>query len=217
MAIPITTVYAQVQRHFPDVDQNTFLQLVNDVEEDILFQVCLFDDSQVTVNVVAGQTEYAVPDSMVRVWNAAWIDQANYAGFQTLVPTSIDFLDYNFPQWRSYQPSRPVYIYNRGSTIGLVPPPNQTTGSGYPYVALYERTADTPYTMMSSLPGTARTANAWVWRVCERFAIMRHPDDMARFKSYADAEQDRLLSRDNGRLARDKPAIRNKVRWIRAM
>jgi hypothetical protein len=82
---------------------------------------------------------------------------------------------------------------------------------------MYVRESNGPLGITDSLPGTARTANAWTWRICERFAAMRHPDRIQQFQAMAASADQLLLQRDYGRNTRDKAAIRQKVRRVVAM
>src|ERR1017187_1783347 len=161
-AITIAQVYTDTLQHFPDIDQTTFLTLLDYVFEDLEFICAMFDDTTVTVNLTNGVMEYAVTDTLIRNWSACYMPSNTPNQWYGLKQTSIDFLDYNQPGWRNANPGQPQSIYFRGSNVGLVPPPSITTAGGYPVVLIYAREAQAAPTILSSLPPLLRTDLAFV-------------------------------------------------------
>jgi hypothetical protein len=201
----------------PDMDQTTFITQLGYVFEDLEFFCALFDDTTVTINLVAGQAEYVVPDNVIRNWASCYMPSNTPNQWYGLRQTSIDFNDYNDPGWRTAQGSQPQEIYFRGSNVGFLPPPSITTAGGYPCVILYVRQALSALSISSNLPPLMRTDLPIVYRTCERYAVARYPQRAQMFGALAKQEEDKLLGRDYGRNARDHAAIRPKRRWIRAM
>ena len=155
-AISVGQVQIDCLQHFPDMDQTTFLNLLNGVYEDLIFFAALFDDTQVVVNLVSGQGEYAISDSLIRNWAACYVPNNDPYQWYGLRQTSIDFGDYQYPGWRTANPGQPNFIYFRGSNVGFIPPPVTTTAGGYPYVLLYGRESQGPLTIASNLPPLMR-------------------------------------------------------------
>lgn len=215
MAITVASVVASVQQHFADIPQGLCLSLLNDVHNDILENVRLTPDTSVQVTLTAGTQEYPLPDSVLRIWDA---DYSSGSGNHCpLTQTSVDELDYRHQGWRTEQPGIPNLIYDRGGMVGFYPCPNVSTTSGYPIVTLYVSQLSSPLAIGDSLPGPARTANAWVYAVCARFSAMLHQDQYPMFSSLAKVEYERLLEYTYGRLARDKASIMPRISPIRTI
>ena len=214
MAITVASLYSTAQSHFPDIPQATFLSLLNDVHQEIIENIRLTPDVTVTISLVAGQQEYALPDTVLRIWDAAYISQSG--DYQKLRQTNVDWLDYNCPGWRNYSPSTPYRIYDRGGNIGLVPAPSLSTTGGYPIVSLVcSQTSDTPLGIDDSLPSTARTGNAWTYRVLERWCDMNHPESSSFFAGLSAREYERLITYSYGRMSRDKASVQMRIPRIR--
>jgi len=214
MAVTVTNLYTAAQTHFPDIPQAVFLSLLNDVHQEIIENVRLTPDVAVTVNLTAGQQEYALPDTVLRIWEAAYMSEAG--DYQKLEQTNVDWLDYNAPTWRNYPPSTPYRVYDRGGNIGFVPAPDTSTSGGYPIVTLYcYQTSDTPLGIEDSLPAMARTGNAWLYRVLERWCDMYHQEQSQFFAGLSAREYERLISYSYGRMSRDKAAVQMRIPRIR--
>jgi len=214
MAITVQAIYTAVQTHFSDIPEATFLSLLNDVHQEIIENIRLTPDVAVTVELTAGQQEYALPDTVLRIWEAAYMAQAG--DYQRLKQTNVDRLDDGSPTWRNYSPSTPSRVYDRGGNLGLVPAPDTTTSGGYPIVTLYcSQTSDTPLGIDDSLPAMARTGNAWTYRVCERWADMYHQEMSQFFANLSAREYERLITYSYGRMSRDKAAIQMRIPKVR--
>ncbi len=214
MAITVTNLFTAAQTHFADIPQAVFLSLLNDVHQEIIENIRLTPDVAVMVNLTAGQQEYALPDTVLRIWEAAYMSQAG--DYQKLKQTNIDRLDDNNPTWRNYPPSTPYYIYDRGGNLGLVPAPDTSTNAGYPIVTLFcSQTSDTPLGISDSLPSMARTGNAWLYRVLERWCDMYHPEQSQFFAGLSAREYERLITYSYGRMSRDKAAVQMRIPRIR--
>ena len=214
MAITVSSIFTAVQRHFPDIPQQTFLDLLGDVHQEIIENVRITPDVTVTVNLTAGTQEYTLPDTVLRIWEVAY--SASSGDYQKLKETNVDWLDYNVPSWRSFTSSTPSYAYDRGGNIGFVPAPSTSTSGGYPIVTLYcSQTSNTPLGIGDSLPAMARTGNAWTYRICEKWAEMNHQEQAPTFAQLSAREYQRLITYSYGRMARDKAGVQMRIPKVR--
>jgi hypothetical protein len=205
MAITVATVVNAIQAHFADISQAMCLSLLNDVHNDLLEDARLTPDTTVTINLTVGTQEYALPDTVLRVWESSYATSAGNSS--TLKQISVDELDYLHRGWRTEPTGTPSMMYERGGMVGFYPCPDTTTAGGFPLVTLYVSQQTATLDISASLPATARTANAWTYEVCKRFAAMQHPDQFAMFAALAKGERERLIEYIYGRLARDKATV----------
>lgn len=208
MAVLVSDVTAQVRMHesdFPLDSDSKALLLVNLAHADIVRAVRLYPITTFNINVVNGTQEYTLDSSIYRIWSALWVQDANTK--LRIYETSIDWLDYNQPNWRMQSPSnQPYQYYEQGGMIGFVSTPNVTT-STYPYVLLECMTAQPFASISSALPPQVPTVDAWVWGVCARWSAMQRRDDAAYFSQLATSARNELISFVNGRLPRQKPMM----------
>lgn len=115
------------QRTYRDCDDTRALAILNEIDEEILLELPL-RRALVEVSLVLGTQEYTLDETVLRVWSARFC----LGPSQTpLTETSIDSLDIDTPQWRSYGNGSALKFYTSANattgTLGLVPPPNYST------------------------------------------------------------------------------------------
>lgn len=94
------------RRRYSQCDQTTALQLVNDIEEEILFSIPLRKSERV-VALSAGAQHYTLAETDVRVWNAQCVRGPAIGDRSTLKEASVETWDAEQPGWRDSNPEWP--------------------------------------------------------------------------------------------------------------
>ena len=213
MAYTIAYCFTQAQRYFPEITQAEFIDLINEVDNEIQPQVKLVPQNTASINLVAGTATYAIGDAVDRIWDVAYI--SGVGQYLKLIPTSFDYLDYQMPGWRNVVASVPSMYYYDGGNIGLYPPPGTTTVAGYPIIQLAEQTQNAAYGIGGSLPGAPHTPDAWVFGVCFKWAAMHHRGEAQQWMAAYKDKIDDLKVYISGRNVRKKPKIHVRTQPIR--
>ena len=183
------------------------LQLFTEAHQRILASCHLVPDSTVDITLVAGQMEYALPDSCIRIWDAAYWNSASSTDYQPLKATNVDTLFYDRgPNWQLAPASTPDRFYERGGVVGLVPAPSVATTAGYPKVTLYYTQFVAP-TLLGSLPSTITSVYPWVYHMCMRQAAVKDPAKVPFYESRFRLEMTQMQTQIFGRVGRDKPRV----------
>jgi hypothetical protein len=201
------------------MDAGRALQLFNEAHLYILTQVRLVPDTTYVLSLISGQQEYALPDGVAKIWDAAYYTSA--ASWQPLKPTNTDSLyEDQGPNWQLQNAGVPWGFYERGGMIGLTPAPATSTVAGFPSVTLFY-TPGTPLGLDDSLPTNISTIYPWVFRMCELAAMSgeaKLPDKVAfQEKFYALFQQHMHYLREYmyGRVARDRVRVGARVPHVR--
>lgn len=200
---------------FPPLTDSNALLLANLTQADIVRSVALYPETTFNISLVSGQQEYTLDPSIIHVTSAIWRWNNQVTAQIALIPTSIDQLDYEYPNWRAMSPATTYKYYERGGMLGLVPPPSQTTAAGYPIVILYTQTEQPFASTSSTLPAQVPTTDPWVWGMCARWAAMQRRDDAAGFADLALSARNDLIKFVNGRLLRQKSQMRQSYSRVR--
>jgi hypothetical protein len=218
MAYTVDQCISQCKLHmsdFPlDTDPNALL-LANLAQSDIVRAVALYPNTTWNITLVAGQQEYALDPSIIHITSAIWQWNNGVTSQVTLIPTSIDQLDYEYPNWRAMSPATTYKYYEYGGMLGLVPPPSQSTSGGYPTVILNTQVEQPFASTASTLPSQVPTTDPWVWGMCARWAAMQRRDDAAGFADLALSARNDLIKFVNGRLLRQKSQLRQSYSRVR--
>jgi hypothetical protein len=191
------------------MDRNRGLQLLNEAHIEIIRNCHLIPDTTMTINLTAGTQEYALPDSCVRVWDAAYF--SNASSHTPLKPTNVDALYNQYgPNWQLQDAGVPWSFYERGGMVGLVPAPSVTTVTGYPNVTLYY-TAYTALDFYDTLPTTIFSMYPWVYFICAKQAVVTSPDKVAMYEGLYQKEMKQMQEAIFGRIGRDNPRLALKV------
>lgn len=91
------------RRRYSQCDQTTALQLVNDIEEEILFSIPL-RKSERAIALSAGVQHYVLSETDVRVWNVQCVRGPAMGDRSTLKEASVETWDAEHPGWRDSNP-----------------------------------------------------------------------------------------------------------------
>lgn len=209
MALTVTQIFAEVKGHFPMVEQIEFLNIFNVVNNELVDAFRLVPDTMIQISLTSGTQEYALPTDVYRVWNGNY--QTASDTYQPLTQTSVDRLDEQDNTWRWEDPSTPSFYYERGGNVGFYPNPDTSTSVGYPIVNLYVSEQVASYGINDSLPGTVISADAWIYRVCQKLSVKYDADKFQLYERLAEKAKQEQLDFINGKIARDKPSINARV------
>lgn len=215
MAYSVQDVISQVQPHFAELTPPKIINILNDVNRDLYQSLRLEPGATQDITLVAGTKTYALNSLITRIWSVMYLTSATDG--RALTATSLDQLDYTYPNNRIAENSTPYAYYEDGGYIGIFPPPDTATaGSGYPKVTIYcqkEPTSD--MTISSTFPEIVRNIDAWVYAICEQYALQTNDPRFPIFAEKAARALNTLRTRIYGRVPRDKPNVFLKIPQIR--
>lgn len=131
MGMTVQQLIDRVQIDFPDQSEAECLSDLQSVYDELSFDYKL-SPSTAEISLTAGTGEYALPAGVTRVFEARYVSSASSA--TVLVQAHTDWLDNNYPGWRSHDSGTPRYCYAEAGNIGLYPKPSETTSGSYPKV-----------------------------------------------------------------------------------
>ena len=208
----VQTVIEIIQEH-EDIANLRALELLNEAHLFMLGRHHLVPDVTINITLTNGVGEYALPDNIISIWDAAYYSDANT--HFPLRPTNIDTLYNTYgANWQLISPGQPWGFYERGGNIGLFPPPNATSAGGYPTVTLY-CTQSATLGLGDTLPTTINTVYPWVYRVLIKQSPVTAPEKVAYYEQrFVKAERE-LTEYIYRRVARDRPRLAMKVPRLR--
>jgi hypothetical protein len=202
-----------------EMDAARALQLFNEAHLYILTQVRLVPDTTLQVGLTQGTQEYALPDNVCKIWDAAYYTSAS--DWTPLKATNVDSLfEDSGPNWQLQASGQPWGFYERGGMIGFAPVPSVSTVSGYPNVTLFYTPA-TGLGLDDTLPTNISSIYPWVYRMCELMALGGSGpfgEKQAKQARYAALFQDSmhyLREYMYGRVARDRARVSVRVPRIK--
>jgi hypothetical protein len=203
----------EVVAEHEQIDRDRAVDLFNEAHVEIIRNCHLIPDTTTTITLTSGTQEYALPDSCVRVWDAAYYSTST--NWVSLEQTNVDtlFNDYG-PGWQLQSAGTPWSFFERGGNIGFMPAPNVTSTGGYPSVTLFY----TNYTALSfydKLPTTIMSMYPWVYFICSKQAVVTAPDKVPMYHNLYEQEMKRMQEGIYGRVARDRPRVGLKIPRIR--
>lgn len=175
----VSDVQTQIRARFPECSDSRSLATINEVHKQLLTDFPLLRRTQVSTNLTAGTSEYALAETNFHIESVYY---RTAAATQTrLLKESIEQLDSRLIGWRTAANGTPIIWYlssnlsGAGSTdqgvIGLYPPPDTTTTGGYPVlitnVSLIESAV---LTGTSPLPPTMNSQWVYVEKASELIA-----------------------------------------------
>lgn len=179
----VAQVENKVQRRFPDFTDALADEYMNQVHQDVLFQLPLITATE-DISVTSGTQEYAYSESAIRLVAAEWVTSATDR--KPLEAVEMDYLNQEERGWRKLGSGTPSRYYHwRSATayvVGLLPKPNQTTAT-YPVLRLHQTRIET-ITSGDSLPKGLLTYDAYVYGALYRFALdnRANGEEVAMFK-----------------------------------
>lgn len=202
---------AQATEGQVQIDPIAGLELLNEAHLYITTQLHLVPDTTYLVTTVAGQQEYALPDSVATIWDCVYWFGGFVSGgtnYQPLKATNPDTLfEDSGPAWQLQSPANPWGYYERGGNIGFVQAP-MTSGD---QVQIFYTPATT-LTAQSSLPTNIPSPWAWIYHICYRAAPIPF---QAGFDTLFQREMKLLREYVLGRMGRDRARVAYRVKRVR--
>jgi len=188
------------------------LRFVQEADDYVLRHFRLYPLTALDLTLVVGQLEYAVSDSVLRIWSATYYTSATAS--QTLRATSIDELDSEYPLWRDSSSGVPTRYYDVGTVVGILPAPSTATAAGYPKVTL-QTTQRRVLVSGTTMPGNVPNYNLWVHHACEAWARRQHREEAGFYAALKAQSFDEMADFVAGRQVRNKPRFRFPVPSVR--
>lgn len=190
------------------------LDIVNEAHAIITKTCDFYAEQEITINLVAGQRDYAIDPLVHRVNAARLVTSPNYGGIP-LMETSIDELDSTSKAWRIVGPGTPFRYFVQATNVGFFQTPNQTTTLGYPYMALDVLKYQPFIALSDALPPQIPNLDAYVFSVLARWAIRNQVDLYQGFAQMAEGALKDLRQSELDRLIRQRPRMRAAIPRVR--
>jgi hypothetical protein len=131
MAESVSRVISDVLLTFPDANPSIVLDCVNRVHRDLCNEFPVYA-STMTIPLVAGQRDYSIERDITAILAVAHVRGPGRHEYEMLYPVSVQDMDRLEADWRRLPDGRPNSFYVYAGKVGLVPPPKDSTVSGYP-------------------------------------------------------------------------------------
>lgn len=210
--------------HYPDAEDTLAEDLFDEAHREILEKIQA-RNSEVTISLTAGTREYALSDTVVKIWEAYYEESSSTASWYKLLPTSKAQLS-DLGSWRTNaQQVRPSRYYVSTTTSGntstrvvgfdtLMP---TTTSGTYPRVKLYCTSVAT-LGLSDDLPVEVYRMTPYVYLMCWRFSLMHQPEKQEYWKHLFEQELDAVETMSKGILAENEGMfLRPRIRLSRSI
>lgn len=202
----VSDIITAIKDTFGHLSDAEYLRILNDVHSEFLVDLPITAETITMTALVADTQEYSFDASVLDVWDVRYLRSSTAGDSIQLKPTTVDYLDYEYGDWRGDEHGEPKFYYFTGVNIGLYPKPDTTSSASYPQLSIYVTDSVTLSTGSTMAP-RINNYRAWVDEAVYRIALKERDEAIQFFEREAKKSKDRLYRAFHGRTKRLKTRI----------